>query len=496
MSEVVVAKRFLLLFAPPLRTPRLGELGEEMAPPLGILYLASALRTSFPSLEIAAIDGLREGFDTAWKLTEDFRPDFLGVSFYTTAAEGAYALARRTKEAFPHVRVVAGGPHATALPEEALRSGGIDVVVRGEGERTLVQLADAWLSGGSWETEAPHIDGIAWNRNGTVVLNAARAHVTPLDSLAQPARDLVNLRRYRGFYLAKQRPETSMVLSRGCPFSCTFCSNMVWRLGRPAVRTRSPLSVVSEFESLAHEFGVRETFDHADEFNASVPSAIAIATALADRRLGMTWKTQVRAHPLPPDLVAAMARAGCWYVHLGIESGNARTLRGIGKGITLDQVRDACVLLKDHGIKVHGLFMLFNVWEEQGRLCYEGVEETQATLEFAASLADDKLLDYIGWSVTTPYPGSRLYDIALRHGLIKPDLRGAWARWLTEDAFVMQLPGISDADMAHAKSKGSFLRAKLILRSGHMNPGDLRYVAKKGIKLIVNELRAVRGRRT
>jgi hypothetical protein len=210
-------------------------------------------------------------------------------------------------------------------------------------------------------------------------------------------------------------------------------------------------------------------------------------------KLGMTWKTQVRAHPLPSSLVESMARAGCWYVHLGIESGNERTLRGIGKSITCDQVRAACTVLKDHGIKVHGLFMLFNVWEEEGRVAFEGVEETQRTLAFAEELARDGLLDYLGWSVTTPYPGSRLYDIAVRHGLIKPQLRGAWSKWLTEDAFVMQIPGVSDSDMAHAKSRGSLLRAKLMLRSGHVNPGDLGYLAKKGLKLLANELKALRG---
>ena len=488
-----MGKRFLLVFAPPIKTPRLGELGEEMAPPLGVLYLASALRAAFPALEVGVLDGLRDGFDRAWAHVEDFRPDFVGVSFYSTAAGGAYELARRVKGAFPGAKVVAGGPHATALPEEALSTGDVDAVVRGEGEQTLVDVVAAWLSGASWETSAPRIDGIAWRSGTTVVTNRQRAHVAPVDALPLPARDLVDMRRYRGFYLAKQRPETSVVLSRGCPFSCTFCSNMVWKLGAPLVRTRSPASVVEEFEHLADDYGIRETFDHADEFNARVGAAMDIAQALAARNLGLTWKTQVRAYPLPPSLVEAMARSGCWYVHLGIESGNERTLKGIGKAITCEQVRAACVTLKQHGIKVHGLFMLFNVWEEEGQLVFEGVEETRRTLEFAESLAGEKLIDYIGWSVTTPYPGSRLYEMALRHDLIKPELRGAWSKWLTDDAFVMQLPGVDDSDMAHAKSRGSLLRAKLMLRSGHMNPGDLGYMVKKGVKLVVNEVKALRG---
>ncbi len=489
-----MSPRVLLLFAPPVRVPHLGELGEDIAPPLGVLYLAAALRRAFPTLKVEVVDGVREGFDAAWAMVQDFKPDLLGLSFYTTAAEGAYEIARRAKAHFPHVLVVAGGPHATALPEEALFSGGIDLVVRGEGEATLVELVEAWLSHAPWDTLTPRIKGIAWRAGEEVRLNAPREPVD-VDSLPFPARDAIRMNRYRGFYLAKQRPETSVVLSRGCPFSCTFCSNMVWKLAGSKVRTRSPQSVVAEFEHLASTFGIREVFDHADEFNARVETAMAIAKAIEERKLGLTWKTQVRAHPLPPSLVAAMARAGCWYVHLGIESGNDRTLRGIGKGVTREQVHTACRVLKDHGIKVHGLFMLFNVWEEEGRLAFEGVEETERTLEFAESLASERLLDYIGWSITTPYPGSRLFDIACRHALVKPTLRGAWAKWLTEDAFVMTLPGVSDADMARAKTRGSLLRAKLLLRSGHINPAELGYILKKGIKLVANEVRARRGSR-
>lgn len=483
------ARRFLLVFAPPLVRPKLGELGEEIAPPLGVLYLAAALREAFPGMEVGVVDGLTEGFERTWGLVQDFRPDFLGISFYTTAARGAYELARRAKGAFPGVRVVVGGPHATALPEEALSQGCVDVVVRGEGEATLVELTHAWLSGAPWETVAPKVAGIAWAGGGKVWINPARPHV-PVETLPLPARDLIPMKRYKGFYLSKQRPETSAVLSRGCPFWCTFCSNAVWKLAGPAVRVRTAQSVVAEFEHLSQAFGIREVFDHADEFNANPHRALEIAQALRERRLGMTWKTQVRAFPLPPQLVKAMAEAGCWYVHLGIESGNERTLRGIGKGVTLAQVEEACRVLKDHGIKVHGLFMLFNVWEEGGQLVFEGVEETLRTLEFADKLASAKLLDYMGWSVTTPYPGSRLYEIASRNHLIKPHLRDAWEKWLVEDSFVMSLPGVTDRDMARAKTKGSVLRAKLMLRSGHVNTADLGYIVRKGLKLVVNEVRS------
>ena len=356
-------------------------------------------------------------------------------------------------------------------------------------------MARLWDEAGPrWADRIERTDGIAWLSHGTLVLNKPRRYITPLDVIHPPARDMVTLSDYRGFYLAKARPETSMIMSRGCPYACTFCSNKVWKVSTPLVRTRSPSSIADEMEHLRDNFGIREIFDHADEFNANVKVAEEICSELIDRRVGMSWKTQVRATPLPERRVDRLAAAGCWYVHLGIESGNEQTLRGIGKSVTLEEVRNACRVLKKHGIKVHGLFMLFNVWEEDGRLRYEGVDETARTLEFAESLAGERLLDYMGWSITTPYPGSKLYDIALRHDLIKPEQRQSWTKWLLDETFVMQLPGVSDQDMARAKSRGSLLRAKLMLRSGNVNLSDIGYIAKKGLKLVRNELKAVRGR--
>jgi len=490
-------KRLLLLFAPPKKQPKMGELGEEIAPPLGVLYLAGAVRQEFPYMEIEVFDGVRRGFSRSWEIIRETKPDYLGLSFYTTSAEGAFELARRTRLEFPNTRIVMGGPHATALPHEALERGSADVVVRGEGETTLVELLHLWNTEGSgWRSRCSSVDGIAWlAENGTMVMSKPRCHVDPLDLIPFPARELINLRDYKGFYISKTRPETSMVMSRGCPFACTFCSNQVWKLGRPLVRTRTPENIVSELEELRDTFGIREVFDHADEFNSNITAGNAITRALIERDVGLYWKTQVRAYPLPPAFVESMAKAGCWYVHLGIESGNETTLHGIGKKVTREQVVDACRVLKDNGIRVHGLFMLFNVWEENGRLKFEGPEETERTLEFADSLSSKGLLDYMGWSVTTPYPGSKLYDIALRYELIKPHLQDAWERWLLDETFVMNLPGITDQDMARAKSKGSILRGKLLLKSGHLNISDMGYFVKKGMKIISNEFKARSGRR-
>lgn len=119
------------------------------------------------------------------------------------------------------------------------------------------------------------------------------------------------------------------------------------------------------------------------------------------------------------------------------------------------------------------------------------MQKTKNTLHFAKNLINQGLLDYIGWSVTTPYPGSQLYNIALKYDLIKPELRGQWDAWLCEDTFVMRLPGVDEREMARMKTIGQILRGKLILRSHNFGLKDIPFFTKKGMKLIYNELRSM-----
>ena len=487
--------RVQFVFAPPIEKPRLAELGEGISPPLGLLYMASYLRSKLNGIQLKVTDGLLRGYKNTLSEIKSFGPDVLFLSYYTLTALSAYKLINELKEENPRLLVVTGGPHATALPEEAFRKSKVDIVVRGEGEETAYQLVKRF--GEKRRTnymDYGQIDGITFRKNGEVVRTSPRQFIKDLDSIPFPAIDLVNIKEYRGWYLCKRTPETTMIMSRGCSYHCTFCSNKVWKSSRPYVRVRSPKNVVDEIELLMKEYGIKEVFDNSDEFNNNLKNSMAICEEIKRRKLEVSWKTQVRAHPLPEELVKAMADAGCWYVHLGIESGNPEVLKGVKKHITLEQVTDSCKKLKKYGIKVHGLFMLFNVWQEDGELKFEDVDMTRNTLSFAEKLVDKKLLDYIGWSITTPYPGSKLYDIALKFGLIKKELLENWDAWLSDDSFVMKLPGIDEVEQARMKTSGSVLRAKCMLRSGNFGIKDMGFITRKVLKIIKNEVTSRLGR--
>lgn len=441
-----------------------------------------------PEVELNLIDGLKNGYQNTLAKIIAFAPDILGISFYTPVALSAYRLADEVKEALPGTLIVAGGPHATALPAEVLERSKTDIVVAGEGEATFFELvkmmAEKTAPG---ETDLEKIDGLVFKSGGLVKRTAPRRFISDINEIPFPARDLLNMNDYSGWYVHKALPETKMFFSRGCPYHCTFCDAVIWKSSKPWVRLRSPKNIVDEIELLVSEFGIKEIMDDSDEFNNSEAHAIAICEEIKSRGLNIPWKTQLRAWPLSERLVKAMAEAGCWYVHLGIESGNRETLNGIKKHITIEQVVEACRLLKKYDIKILGLFMLFNVWEENGELRFEDVQKTKNTFQFIERLIDEKLLDYIGWSVTTPYPGSQLYEIAVKNDLIKPNLLNQWDAWLKDDIYIMRLPGIDEREMVRMKTQGQILRAKLILKSRQFSWKDIPFFAQKGVKLLRDE---------
>ncbi len=467
-----------LISVPPKISGKFAEFGEKIGPPMGILYIASYLKSKLSNLEVSVVDGLLLGYNKTLERIKDFKPDIPGLSFNTPVANSAYEMSRDVRKIIPGVVIMLGGSHATSLPEESLRQSSADVVISGEGEEGVMELIELFRKNPSFDKKSLYsVKGVAFLDEEVFCQTESRPYIKDLDLLPIPDRRLVDMPQYRGWYLCKKTPETIMIFSRGCPFSCTFCSNKVWNISNPRVRLRSPANIVDEIELLRDKFGIREVFDNSDEFNNNLSHAKEICREMIRRNTGITWKTQLRAYPLDEELVSLMSKSGCWYVHLGIESGNENVLKGIKKNITLKQVEEACQLLKKYKIKILGLFMLFNVWEEGGELKYKDVNSSLNTLKFARKLVNNGLIDYLGWSITTPYPGSPLYEIALKNRLFKPGIKDNWDAWIKDDFFVMDLPGITD-------------RAFCLMRSGGFSFKDLTYIFKKALKILENELKS------
>ncbi|MBI2953460.1 MAG: B12-binding domain-containing radical SAM protein [Chloroflexi bacterium] len=465
------------VYVPKYSRPLYGKMLLGTNIPLGILSLAAYLRKSQPDLQLDLVDGTTTSYHQTLSRIVSFAPDVLCLSYTTMEAMSAYRLIKEVRSKLAQVSIVVGGPHATALPEEALQRAGADVVGIGEGEVTLNEIIALLRTTGKLEADSlAKIAGIAFRQGERVVKTSPRAYVHDLDSLPWPARDLIDIHDYQGWPFFRQKPQTNVLWSRGCPFHCSFCANPVWRTGGIRYRIRSAQSVADELEALVQQFGIREVFDNGDEFNTNLGASIDICREVARRKLGVVWKACVRARPITDELAKAMAEAGCWFVYLGIESGNQATLDGIGKHITLDDVLEACKILKKYNINVFGLFMLNNVWEESGELMFEDADQSEKTLRFAKHLMVAGLIDYIGWSQTAPYPGSKLYDIAHRHNLIPSYLQGNWdawqrAVWLSQ---VLKLPGLSIKEQMRVRLQG----ARISAWAAYRDSGDIRHLVR------------------
>jgi radical SAM superfamily enzyme YgiQ (UPF0313 family) len=444
--------------------PALASSFEAGYPNLGLLYLAGFLREKVKehSLQIDYL-GPNHTLKSHLDHIKTVQPGVYGLSFTSKAASLAYETMRSVKDVLPQTLVVCGGAHPTAAPAEVLDLSPCDVCVVGEGELTFQDIVNSVCDSDGQTFR--DIDGIVYRQNGTLMRNKPRAFIKCLDDIPYPAWDLIDFKDFEGTRLKKHALESSLVTSRGCPYDCAFCSNPVWKSSKPWLRYRSVQNICGEIEVL-YEQGVREILLSSDELNFNEGWALELCQAIVDlNHRDLHFQCNMRADKVSDELAQLLSRMGCWLVHLGVESGNDRVLKGLGKGVTVEQIERAARTLAKRGIRVFAFMMLFNVWEENGELCWETSQEVDNSIALVRRLLKERAIHFMSWVPATPMPGSRLYDIAKRHGLFNGDPEDVMARF-DEDRLPMRIPGISERSLKWKIKKGIILKDWLMLRSG------------------------------
>lgn len=322
-----------------------------------------------------------------------FAPDLVGLHLKTLHVQPAYELAAVLADRFP---LVAGGPHATIVPDEPLAHG-FRWVVRGEGEDALVELADV-IDG----KRAPAtVAGLTWIDRGLPRHNPSRPFIAELDRLSPPlsALDLFDPSWYRPGSIAGEAPPPGGILSsRGCPQACTFCSNDV--TGRK-FRYRSASSVAAEIELLRDRFGQRVFNFLDDSFAVGRRRVRELCDAIIGTGAPVWWSCTAHPAHLDRDVLADMKRAGCAGVDIGMESADPGMLVRIGKGVTVERVLDVLGWCQDLGI--HAVVNLMFGWPD------ETDAELDATIDFI-----ERALPVAGGfnarGVVVPYPGTAIYE--------------------------------------------------------------------------------------
>jgi len=389
-----------------LSTPH--PLEESPVPPLSLSYLASVLNRE--GIEVKILDFLVTQYlpKKLRRELEDYRPQLVGVTCVTLNYPIARRMLKACKAFDPYIFTVIGGPHVTFAPEETLlQSSWIDAIVIGEGERTLVELVRAVEE----DKDIHQVPGIAFADGGMVVKTPPQARIENLDQLPLPARELLPMARYR----ALGTPCT-VITSRGCPFSCIFCSGR--RMFGPKVRFRSPGLVVDEIQKLQRDFGLAKINIVDDTFTLNHQHTRAVCEEMLRRSLKIKWSVFARVDRISEDMAQLMNRAGCEWVLFGVESADEGILKTIRKGITPDGVRRGVKIAAEAGINVFNSFIL--------GLPGESWDTALKSMAFGDELYHKYGAKY-GFHILSPLPGTELYERAKDYGI--RILSRNWARY-------------------------------------------------------------------
>ena len=385
-------------------------MGEYLPPPYGILQLAAYLENRNKDAEIQVLDCNAEGLD--WKQLENriesFDPDIVASSALATC--NTYVAARTleiAKKVKPDVLTVAGGQHFTVLAQESLETyPEIDVIVRGEGEETLVELAEA--SGNKRSFSA--IEGISFRNNGTIRHNPPRPLIENLDELPFPGYHFVEnlLQKYHFTAMAGSARYALIEGSRGCPHQCTFCTQ--WRHWGSRWRLKSPKRIADEFKFCIEKYGSRFLWLTDDNYGLG-KRASELADELIERGFpdDMMWFMQVRCDDVVKhaDVLPKMRKAGLRWVLLGVESHSPNTLDSFRKETTPEDARKAVKLLKENDIFSQGMFII-------GQR-----KDTAKSMADLREFANDLNPDLAIFAILTPFPGTAVFEEAKQNGWIQ-----------------------------------------------------------------------------
>ncbi len=368
-------------------------------PPMGLASVAAMLEAKGYLVAILDANALRIESKRVAVYASD--ADVVGLTAMTPTINEAADVARHLKRVRPNLPIILGGAHATLLPEETMAAiPEIDVIVKGEGEQTAIDLLRALELGQPLDS----ISGISYMRNGKAVNNPLRAPTTSadLDSLPFPAYHLLPQGKYRLHPpYGRALPFAIMTTSRGCPYKCSYCSKPVFGY---RFRAMSPERVVEEVIYYKERYGVKEIEFYDDVFTLDKKRAFAIADTILRRGLKMSWTCETRVNLVDRDLLSHMKQAGCYAVAYGIESATQHILDTLNKGATVEQAEKAVNTTREVGIQTIGYFMIGSPGETSDTI--------KATIEFAKRLR----LDYAQFAVTTPFPGTALYNSYLSTG--------------------------------------------------------------------------------
>ena len=391
MVGKLIAKRTtrIALVNPP---PPVGAFVHYQSPLIGIAYIAAVLEKNGYEVTVIDCPPLKITYEDLKREIASLKPDIVGITSVTVTFSSAAQAARVIKESFPQALIVMGGPHVTVLDEQILSEHPeVDIIVRGEGEQTMLELAD--MVSRPDIKNLTEVEGITFRKNGKIVRNKDRDFIQNLDELPFPAYKYFPLNKYTFF----GKLLLPIITSRGCAFNCTFC--LAPRMAGKGFRARSPKNVVDELEWSRDRYKPDAFTFHDETFTHDKKRVIEICEEIENRNIGLPWDCSTRVDRISPELLAKMREANCKLVSFGVESGSQKILNAMKKATTVELNERAIKWVKDAGISVTISVIIGYPGETP--------ETLQQTLDFIRRTKPDD----VHMSLATPYPGIELGNL-------------------------------------------------------------------------------------
>jgi len=370
-------------------------------PPLGLLYTSSYIKREGRH-EVHVIDCQAEGLNHVQcaERVKELAPDIVGLTAMTFTLVDVKLVVQEIRKRLK-TTIVIGGPHTAIYPDECFEPKGLnaDYVVVGEGEITLNELAS--------DLEIGRPKGRIY-RQVNFIQN--------LDELPFADYDAVDINNYYSV-LAEDTPSVTLFTSRGCPFSCAYCD-------RPALgkgfRPQSAGRVVDEMQEMERR-GAKEIFFYDDTFSVSMKRVQQICDEYKRRNLHIKWDIRTRVNVVNEELLKNMKEAGCERIHFGVETGNARVVKELQKGTSIEQVEKAFDICKKYKIKTLAYFMMGNPTET--------MDDVKDTLAVSRRIKPD----FMQMTILSPFPATQIYLRALQEGVIEGDPWRDYAKRIHDD---------------------------------------------------------------
>jgi len=455
--------------------------------PLGVLYIAALLKQHGTDVTVidADIEGLTVDEMTSRILQSE--PDLVGFSLMTPQLIPALQTSVRLKEARKDLIIVLGGAHIDSTHADVFSMADcFDCAVNGEGEFTLLEVVQNLQKYGR-DNLTKCFEGVGnviyRDESGHVIQNPSRAFLANLDDLPSVDYDMVDITKYiiptmTGSYVI------SMMLSRGCPFKCTFCDAPT-TMGKK-LRFWSMDRIITDLRFYTKKYGCRNFVFKDSTFTANKKWADQFCDALIDAKLDIKWRCNTRVNLVPEPLLEKMARAGCYVINFGVESGDPGILKTIEKETKIEDVYDAHRRCRKLGIRTYATFLVGSPGETD--------ETVRRTINVATGIRPNLAMFF----VATAYPGTPLYDQAVAEGMVEPRwwATQAWdprknsafqARWGWTAKGGLTIPGFDSEYWQQKATRSFYFRPYFIWDTALFtlrNPYFLRHLLNLGKELV------------